>query len=82
MTDQLAPFTAAGQGVSAPVAVLAAGLLFQLRDRFGLSRAGGTGGAGAVGRPPWPSAFIVCGASSSPFHLFFCLFHDLYGSSA
>jgi hypothetical protein len=30
----LAPFTAAGQGVSAAVAVLAAGLLFLLRDRF------------------------------------------------
>jgi hypothetical protein len=30
----LAPFTAAGQGVSAAVAVFAAGLLFLLRDRF------------------------------------------------
>ncbi|MCX2927510.1 zf-HC2 domain-containing protein [Streptomyces sp. NEAU-W12] len=48
VTDPLAPFTAAGQGVSALVAVLAAGLLFLLRDRFDLSRAGGTGGAGAV----------------------------------
>ncbi|MFI8203626.1 zf-HC2 domain-containing protein [Streptomyces sp. NPDC085937] len=34
----LAPFTAAGQGVSAAVAVLAAGLLVLLRDRFDLSR--------------------------------------------
>lgn len=34
----LAPFTAAGQGVSAVVAVLAAGLLVLLRDRFDLSR--------------------------------------------
>jgi hypothetical protein len=33
----LAPFTAAGQGVSAAVAVLAAGLLVLLRDRFDLS---------------------------------------------
>ncbi|MEU3887656.1 zf-HC2 domain-containing protein [Streptomyces sp. NPDC029041] len=32
----LAPFTAAGQGVSAVVAALAAGLLFLLRDRFDL----------------------------------------------
>ncbi|MFF5966809.1 zf-HC2 domain-containing protein [Streptomyces collinus] len=32
----LAPFTAAGQGVAAVVAVLAAGLLFLLRDRFDL----------------------------------------------
>ncbi|MFE9773830.1 zf-HC2 domain-containing protein [Streptomyces sp. NPDC005931] len=36
--DPLAPFTAAGQGVSAAVAALAAGLLFLLRDRFDLSR--------------------------------------------
>ncbi|MEU3443298.1 zf-HC2 domain-containing protein [Streptomyces griseoincarnatus] len=34
----LAPFTAAGQGVSAAVAVLAVGLLVLLRDRFDLSR--------------------------------------------
>ncbi|MFC9115145.1 MULTISPECIES: zf-HC2 domain-containing protein [Streptomyces] len=34
----LAPFTAAGQGVSAAVAVLAAGLLVLLRDRFDLHR--------------------------------------------
>lgn len=32
----LAPFTAAGQGVAAAVAALAAGLLFLLRDRFDL----------------------------------------------
>ncbi|MET9871460.1 zf-HC2 domain-containing protein, partial [Streptomyces sp. NPDC006386] len=32
----LAPFTAAGQGVAAGVAALAAGLLFLLRDRFDL----------------------------------------------
>ncbi len=32
----LAPFTAAGQGVAAAVATLAAGLLFLLRDRFDL----------------------------------------------
>ncbi|MFI8088228.1 zf-HC2 domain-containing protein [Streptomyces sp. NPDC086080] len=32
--DPLAPFTAAGQGVSAVVAVLAAGILVLLRDRF------------------------------------------------
>ncbi|MFJ4243279.1 zf-HC2 domain-containing protein [Streptomyces iakyrus] len=32
----LAPFTAAGQGVAAVVAALAAGLLFLLRDRFDL----------------------------------------------
>jgi hypothetical protein len=32
----LAPFTAAGQGVAALVAALAAGLLFLLRDRFDL----------------------------------------------
>ncbi|WP_210636136.1 zf-HC2 domain-containing protein [Streptomyces sp. GESEQ-13] len=36
--ETLAPFTAAGQGVSAAVAVLAAGLLVLLRDRFDLSR--------------------------------------------
>ncbi|MFC8936549.1 zf-HC2 domain-containing protein [Streptomyces griseoincarnatus] len=36
--ETLAPFTAAGQGVSAVVAVLAAGLLVLLRDRFDLSR--------------------------------------------
>ena len=36
--DPLAPFTAAGQGVSAAVALLAAGLLVRLRDRFDLSR--------------------------------------------
>ncbi|MBT3154512.1 zf-HC2 domain-containing protein [Streptomyces sp. CHD11] len=34
----LAPFTAAGQGVSAAVAVLAAGLLVLLRDRFDVGR--------------------------------------------
>lgn len=34
--DPLAPFTAAGQGASAAVAALAAGLLFLLRDRFDL----------------------------------------------
>ncbi|MEU6353507.1 hypothetical protein ABZ896_29985 [Streptomyces sp. NPDC047072] len=34
--DPLAPFTAAGQGVSAAVAALAAGLLFLIRDRFDL----------------------------------------------
>lgn len=34
----LVPFTAAGQGVSAAVAVLAAGLLVLMRDRFDLSR--------------------------------------------
>jgi hypothetical protein len=34
--DALAPFTAAGQGVAAAVAALAAGLLFLLRDRFDL----------------------------------------------
>ncbi|MCX4699726.1 zf-HC2 domain-containing protein [Streptomyces sp. NBC_01373] len=34
--DPLAPFTAAGQGVAAAVAALAAGLLFLLRDRFDL----------------------------------------------
>ncbi len=34
----LVPFTAAGQGVSAAVAVLAAGLLVAMRDRFDLSR--------------------------------------------
>ncbi|NEB03930.1 zf-HC2 domain-containing protein [Streptomyces sp. SID13726] len=32
--DPLAPFTTAGQSVSAAIAVLAAGLLFLLRDRF------------------------------------------------
>lgn len=32
----LAPYTAAGQGVAAAVAALAAGLLFLLRDRFDL----------------------------------------------
>ncbi|WP_282702878.1 zf-HC2 domain-containing protein [Streptomyces sp. CC219B] len=32
--SQLAPFTAAGQGVSAAVAALAVGLLFLVRDRF------------------------------------------------
>ncbi|EFE68597.1 hypothetical protein [Streptomyces viridosporus] len=37
--DPLAPFTAAGQGVSALVAVLAAGLLVLLRDRFDSGRA-------------------------------------------
>lgn len=36
--ETLAPFTAAGQGVSAAVAVLAAGLLVLLRDRFDLCR--------------------------------------------
>lgn len=36
----LAPFTAAGQGVSAAVAALAAGLLVLLRDRFDTSRRG------------------------------------------
>lgn len=36
--ETLAPFTPAGQGVSAAVAVLAAGLLVLLRDRFDLSR--------------------------------------------
>ncbi|MFD8168206.1 zf-HC2 domain-containing protein [Streptomyces cellulosae] len=36
--ETLAPFTAAGQGVSAAVAVLAAGLLVLLRDRFDRSR--------------------------------------------
>ncbi|MCA2199194.1 hypothetical protein [Streptomyces sp. SMS_SU21] len=36
--ETLAPFTAAGQGVSAAVAGLAAGLLVLLRDRFDLSR--------------------------------------------
>lgn len=36
--DQLAPFTAAGQGVSALVALLAAGLILLLRDRFDLGR--------------------------------------------
>ncbi|MET8132167.1 MULTISPECIES: zf-HC2 domain-containing protein [unclassified Streptomyces] len=34
----LAPFTAAGQGVSGAVAVLAAGLLYLARDRFDASR--------------------------------------------
>ena len=34
----LVPFTAAGQGVSAAVAVLAAGLVVAMRDRFDLSR--------------------------------------------
>ncbi|WRZ96046.1 zf-HC2 domain-containing protein [Streptomyces sp. NBC_01007] len=34
----LAPFTAAGQGVSGAVAVLAAGLLYLARDRFDVSR--------------------------------------------
>ncbi|CAL9501430.1 hypothetical protein SUDANB176_03450 [Streptomyces sp. enrichment culture] len=37
--DPLAPFTAVGQGVSALVAVLAAGLLVLLRDRFDAGRA-------------------------------------------
>ncbi|MFC5674647.1 zf-HC2 domain-containing protein [Streptomyces incanus] len=46
VTDPLAPFTAAGQGVSALVAVLAAGLLFLFRDRFDLSRATGTAAGG------------------------------------
>ncbi|GAA0703385.1 hypothetical protein GCM10009536_41000 [Streptomyces thermocarboxydus] len=36
--ETLAPFTAAGQGVSAYVAVLGAGLLVLLRDRFDLCR--------------------------------------------
>ncbi|NEB19871.1 zf-HC2 domain-containing protein, partial [Streptomyces coelicoflavus] len=36
----LAPFTAAGQGVSGLVAVLGAGLLFLLRDRFDVSGRG------------------------------------------
>ncbi|WP_225824676.1 zf-HC2 domain-containing protein [Streptomyces naphthomycinicus] len=36
----LAPFTAAGQGVAAGVAALAAGLLFLARDRFDQSRGG------------------------------------------
>ncbi|MGC9442457.1 zf-HC2 domain-containing protein [Streptomyces sp. WG5] len=36
----LAPFTAAGQGVSGLVAVLAAGLLFLFRDRFDVSARG------------------------------------------
>ncbi|MFJ1974213.1 zf-HC2 domain-containing protein [Streptomyces sp. NPDC087903] len=34
----LAPFTAAGQGVAAAVAALAAGLLFAVRDRFDFSQ--------------------------------------------
>ncbi len=38
--DGLAPFTAAGQGVSGAVAVLGAGLLFLLRDRFDVSARG------------------------------------------
>ncbi|WP_217245245.1 zf-HC2 domain-containing protein [Streptomyces sp. AC602_WCS936] len=38
--DPLAPFTAAGQGVSGLVAVLGAGLLFLLRDRFDVSARG------------------------------------------
>ncbi|MFD0228765.1 zf-HC2 domain-containing protein [Streptomyces hirsutus] len=49
VTDPLAPFTAAGQGVSALVAVLAAGLLFLLRDRFDLNRARGAGGGNGSG---------------------------------
>ncbi|WP_079105242.1 hypothetical protein [Streptomyces prasinopilosus] len=46
VNDPLAPFTAAGQGVSALVAVLAAGLLFLFRDRFDLNRTRGAGGGG------------------------------------
>ncbi|MFH8978357.1 zf-HC2 domain-containing protein [Streptomyces sp. NPDC017890] len=38
----LAPFTAAGQGVSGVVAVLGAGLLFLFRDRFDVSARGAT----------------------------------------
>ncbi|GGY74711.1 hypothetical protein GCM10010300_18150 [Streptomyces olivaceoviridis] len=41
----LAPFTAAGQGVAAGVAALAAGLLFLLRDRFDRSPSPFRGGA-------------------------------------
>ncbi|MEU6776331.1 zf-HC2 domain-containing protein [Streptomyces sp. NPDC046759] len=37
---ELVPFTAAGQAVAAGVAVLAAGLLFTVRDRFDQSRGG------------------------------------------
>ncbi|QEV07111.1 hypothetical protein [Streptomyces prasinus] len=48
VTDPLAPFTAAGQGVSALVAVLAAGLLFLFRDRFDLNRTRGAGGGGGT----------------------------------
>jgi uncharacterized protein (TIGR03382 family) len=36
----LAPFTAAGQGVSGVLAVLGTGLLFLLRDRFDVSARG------------------------------------------